>query len=136
MLQTVQELMTDEEELLFYSGEWGLAPERVARGVAFLDREVPDWKSRIVVKDLDLSSTCSCVVGQVFQEDALANETDFDGFDFYFRTYIRPEAETFEYDAGDAPAFFGFDAQWNPDNLTHVVGFTELQDEWTRVLQS
>jgi hypothetical protein len=38
---------------------------RVARGVALLDAQVPDWRSRIDVESLDLR-TPSCILGQLY----------------------------------------------------------------------
>jgi hypothetical protein len=126
----VQDLMTVDESTAFYSGVWGDVSERVTRGVAFLDREVPDWRSRIVINDLDLSSTCSCVVGQVFGEDAAQEEGYEDGFDLYYHTYVKRD------DPVDAPAFYGFDCQWDEDGSVAIVSYTALQEEWTRVLQA
>lgn len=40
--------------------------ERVARGAEFLDEHRPGWRSEINLADLDLESTCGCVLGQLF----------------------------------------------------------------------
>lgn len=40
--------------------------ERVAAGVALLDRVAPDWFERIDLYDLDMSESGYCVLGQVF----------------------------------------------------------------------
>lgn len=39
---------------------------RVARGVDWLDENVPDWAERVEVKTLEMASPCRCVLGQVF----------------------------------------------------------------------
>lgn len=40
--------------------------ENVARGVALLDEKVPNWRERISAEDLEMSSTRSCILGQLF----------------------------------------------------------------------
>lgn len=40
--------------------------ERVARGVAFLDRTQPGWWDRINLLTFDIRRPCACVLGQVF----------------------------------------------------------------------
>jgi hypothetical protein len=42
------------------------ARERVARGVAHLDRMTHDWADRIDVKTLRISQSCNCVLAQVY----------------------------------------------------------------------
>ena len=44
--------------------------EAVARGAAWLDTEVPDWRARIDVETLNLASPTRCVAGQVFEAEA------------------------------------------------------------------
>lgn len=39
--------------------------EAVANGVAWLDEYVPDWWNHIEVRELDLGSTCKCILGQL-----------------------------------------------------------------------
>lgn len=41
--------------------------ERVSAGVAFLDARQPGWHKRIRIGDLDISSDCGCVIGQLFE---------------------------------------------------------------------
>jgi hypothetical protein len=40
--------------------------ERVAAGVVWLDANSPGWRGKIAISDLEMSSSCSCVIGQVF----------------------------------------------------------------------
>ncbi len=41
--------------------------ERVANGIALLDREGPEgWRERIDCDSLDLADGCNCVLGQVY----------------------------------------------------------------------
>lgn len=60
---------------------------KVAAGVKVLDREVPNWRSKIDVDNLDLGSCSICILGQVFGDynDGL-NELNVDGYDHGFNT--------------------------------------------------
>lgn len=40
--------------------------ERVRRGIALLDRECPEWRDKIRIERLDLSNSCQCILGQVY----------------------------------------------------------------------
>lgn len=44
--------------------------ERVARGVALLDEHKPGWAKRIDLDALHMSGCLSCVLGQVFADEA------------------------------------------------------------------
>lgn len=41
-----------------------LIQEAVQRGVAWMDRNVPEWHTQIDLDTLDMSSMCHCVLGQ------------------------------------------------------------------------
>lgn len=50
--------------------------ERVRNGAAFLDRELPGWHQDIDLDRLELSSSCDCVLGQLWgdcYEDAVSD---------------------------------------------------------------
>lgn len=49
--------------------EFALIPERVARGVAFLDQKVPGWRGRVSPDKLDMYSTYHCILGQLSSRD-------------------------------------------------------------------
>ena len=40
--------------------------DRVACGMAFLDTRMPGWHKDVRVGDLDISTSCGCVIGQLF----------------------------------------------------------------------
>ena len=44
--------------------------ERVARGAAWLDSELPGWVAEIDLNRLVLSSPCRCICGQLYGEYA------------------------------------------------------------------
>jgi hypothetical protein len=39
---------------------------RVSNGVNWLNRYSPGWRDKIAINELEMSSTCSCIIGQVF----------------------------------------------------------------------
>ena len=39
----------------------------VDRGAAFLDEKLPGWEDQIDLEQLDLSSRCNCVLGQLYK---------------------------------------------------------------------
>ncbi len=41
------------------------AEQAVARGIAWLDANVPEWQDKIDVERLDLKYPCDCVLGQL-----------------------------------------------------------------------
>lgn len=45
---------------------------QVDRGVALLDREQPGWRDDVDPTKLDMSSTCGCILGQVFDRGPFA----------------------------------------------------------------
>ena len=53
--------------------------ERIDKGVAWLNANVPDWLDRIDLDRLDLASGCRCVLGQLFAHvvDELGTEDGF-----------------------------------------------------------
>lgn len=51
--------------------------DRVLAGVAFLDETVPDWRERINLDTLDVSSGQNCVLGQVFAHKATESGSGF-----------------------------------------------------------
>jgi hypothetical protein len=88
-VRPIAESFTAEERALLATPElWGDAGDRVARGMAFLDRVMPGWETEVEVNKLNLSSGCRCVLGQIFHR--VANELDtyseyrgsFEGYGF------------------------------------------------------
>jgi hypothetical protein len=46
------------------------------RGMALLDRATPNWEERVWIDEIDLTSACSCILGQVYSpvyEDGFDN---------------------------------------------------------------
>lgn len=41
-------------------------PPNVGRGVALLDEHNPDWREHVDSHSLNMSSSCGCVLGQVY----------------------------------------------------------------------
>lgn len=107
------------------------AAERVARGVEWLDRHRPDWRSRITLPEFDIESTCNCVIGQVFAQEAAERNTG-KVFSIYsgWSTGMYAALGN-DYDSVRADAFairHGFDSGQG-------VTYGELQAAWERVLR-
>jgi hypothetical protein len=43
-----------------------LLRDRIRAGAIWLDDNQPGWRDNVIIPDLDLSSVCRCVLGQVF----------------------------------------------------------------------
>ena len=108
--------------------------ERVQRGIEWLDANVPGWVSRVEVKQFDITSACSCVLGQVFQESAVdvGYPKGFGGYWYVIDSgmdgvipVMRPVALE--------PWRYGF------DSLSMIEGenadFKLLQEEWEKQIQ-
>lgn len=116
----LSDLMTTDEakayRKAYRSRDYGTVDERVERGVAFLDRTQPDWKDRVVVNTLTLSSPCDCVLGQVFATKAkTADHYNIeDGFSYAYEQLFKVTGTHIarhnpEDDADTVAIFFGFD---------------------------
>lgn len=119
--------------------------KRVENGVKWLDKYGPDdWRNKVDIKELDLSSGCQCVLGQVFANQEI--DDDFtpgekikiaSGWD-YVMDWIGSKIGFKR--VVNNPVSFGFDADFK------VVGrdtygypkyrddYNDLTDEWKRVL--
>jgi hypothetical protein len=79
----------------------------VKRGAKLLDEKEPGWRALVDVDELDMSSACNCVVGQVFSGVA------------YFKAII-------ELECWDTVAC-GF-------QVNHLADWDKLQAEWAKEL--
>lgn len=121
-------------------------PERVAKGVKWLDKYGPkDWRDKVEIKDLNLQSTCLCVLGQVFNQKA----EDEEKYDIYGVSGFDWALEFFRGKKGsirvvDNPALYGFDAFDDQPGGSfaaerwHAIDkdYEKLRQEWTRVLSA
>jgi hypothetical protein len=100
---------------------------RVARGVALLDREVPDWRDRIDTDDLVMIDGDRCVVGQIERslnpsvEWAWSTGLDRLGLDMYS---IDP------HDHGFITEHFN---DSGPDHMLHD-STADLRDLWVQAI--
>lgn len=97
--------------------------ERVARGAAWLDEQMPNWWTThgIDLDRLDLSRPCKCVVGQLSPEGDFATAINEGWFDLTF-------AAAFDY---------GFTAVRPNHFTTGAVAneiYRQLDAEWRRVI--
>lgn len=84
---------------------------RVARGVALLDGQWPDWPEHVDLRTFDITSPCRCVVGQLFGR------------------YV-PERLGISVFADSDYGFEVYEGDVRGDS------YDALQAEWTRVIES
>lgn len=88
--------------------------ERVAAGVAWLDAKAPGWIDRVDLDELQMASTCSCVLGQLFHG-------------YYYAPITLGEA-----------MLCGFDTELDVEDAESAARaskeFVALTDEWRRVI--
>lgn len=106
--------------------------ERVAAGAAWLDNHVPDWRNKVEVRNLEMDSTCNCVLGQVFEDEGAAQddwETSLSGF---------AVGEIIAEQEGLDVSELGFDTMGLPVSgyATQAEEFEALRQEWIRVINS
>ena len=86
--------------------------DRVANGVAFLDKQNPGWDEKIFVSQLIMQDCNQCILGQLYSEYNYGCEVL--GID----------------NVEEAPAY-GFELDtWASSNLSHK----DLEEEWIRVI--
>ena len=83
--------------------------DRVARGVALLDRKLPGWDAGVDLSTLHLDSCSRCVLGQLYGDYSYAADV---------------------FDVEDNPEDFGFDL-FEGDPFT----YEDLTVEWKRVIR-
>lgn len=126
---------------------------RVKNGVKWLDKHGPEnWRKIVTIEELDMSSPCRCVLGQVF--DKTAETAGSDNAEKYDHEYYNPfydgmdgyEYVLNKYDGRvicDHPDRYGFDAvrSYEVDgklvyasNAEVEADFEALAKEWERVL--
>lgn len=107
------------------------AQRRVDQGVEWLDATRPGWEKRIIFPEFDISSSCNCVIGQVFADEAsqLNGDRPFptnSGWSVGMAT-----AAAHAGDIMDTPVWaveHGFD-------MGAGIGYGELQVAWRKVLR-
>lgn len=106
----------------------GTAAERVARGVEWLDSNVPGWVDKVEINELNMGSSCRCVLGQVFGND---NEYEMTGYGYALATQnnLHPEHLGFDFSPEDVVEI---EESRNPRPLYGL--YAPLQQEWERVI--
>ncbi len=107
--------------------------QRVKLGVSWLDKNAPDWRSKVDVDKLDIRYPTQCILGQVFKGPIGSGywPNGMDGFDYAWSVY----------DMRDAVIDYGFDAEtfigWR-EMKTQYANLTEqwkreVSDSWTDI---
>lgn len=100
--------------------------ERVAAGIKLLDEKVPGWRDKVIISELNMSSSVYCILGQVFRrgDDDNTWENGFGrGCKFLGLRGCSCCVDEFELASAD----YGFNVHLGED-------FDPLQDEWERQL--
>ncbi len=96
--------------------------ERVGRGAALLDEKMPGWDKLINLDELWQRSACECVLGQLWAEDAGAQERN-GGYWPALEQLGMPAYPT------RIPTEYGFAAESADD-------YDELDAEWQKLILS
>lgn len=118
----------------------------VARGVEFLDETLPEtWDERIILYELEMKSTCTCVCGFSFAKEADRTEMG-SGYDYALMEYGQGfKTVTIEgYDHSPATRrvgrgyawarYHGFDAGRSDLDGEKYASYDELQAEWKKII--
>lgn len=124
--------------------------DRVLAGAAWLDIQIPDWRERVVINDLQMDDTCRCILGQVFQPEARADgmrREDGTGRAFAFWYVIPSDWNSFNLREDhvylltkEESMELGFDRlPWEGDDdedygIDPAQDYDELRDLWTKLL--
>lgn len=95
------------------------ARTRVQAGVAWLDSNIPDWRGHIDVASLNLAWPTSCVLGQLFAEEAHDAEYE-DGYDYAYDKHFAGDEDVVDY---------GFDIRPDGHGTMHAR-YEELTGLW------
>lgn len=104
-------------------------PERVAKGVALLDKTLAGWDGRIDLDRLDLSSTCDCILGQEFEAHSDVDMDDDWSGSSPFDVGVRELFTRWFVDAEQEARLHGFNAIGST-----AEEFDALEAEWRRVI--
>jgi hypothetical protein len=114
--------------------------ERVAKGAAVLDAEVPGWADRIDLDSLELRNTNQCVLGQLFDRPVTVPRWQQRGYDsaeamvrdnFSIAWATEPICRA-NYEAGKLVLgkAMGLTEQAEVSDLTVAHGFDDLRSSW------
>ena len=110
---------------------------RVMRGVQWLDENVPLWEAKVEIQDLKMESTCRCVLGFVFAEEAyehpLSSFSD-DGYGYAQEVIglTGPQAVDMGFDV-KGPNEENIGTQWYYDQIGKE--YEDLGDLWKQQIQ-
>lgn len=91
---------------------------RVARGAEILDRKYgPEWRDKIDTGSLEMSDTCNCVLGQLYD----GGDVHMDGFDAGMAALRIKNADHYGFETAD----------WEQEAYT----WKDLHQAWLEELQ-
>jgi hypothetical protein len=107
-----------------------LLKSRIRDGAAWLDEREEGWRDRVQVVDLELSSACRCVLGQVFSSDARALYERDPGEYKGFRPYEIGQSGT-TYSSGFNYALNFLDEMLSPEEAQRMGFDHDAESEYT-----
>lgn len=107
---------------------------RVNRGAALLDTIKPGWQNEVRILDLNMSSGCACILGQIFEPETEVNEEgdDESGFDAGLRLYSGHRPATQAATKWSISNGFGIDY----DNDGGWEDYPSLRDLWVTEIEA
>ena len=111
--------------------------QRVTRGVAWLDANVPGWVDKVEVMKLEMDSACFCVLGQVFSNESTYDVTgspfDDTGYDIGLDLACETEVEA-HMGISRWAIDHGFDSVELRDG--RILDFDALGEIWVDVIEA
>lgn len=97
---------------------------RVERGAALLDERYPGWEHSVDLAKLDLSDSCRCILGQLFDKDGYY-------IDGGYTLGVKQLDLFLSGDSRLSARYFGF----NADRRRRGVHFSELDEAWIALIK-
>lgn len=104
----------------------GYAVKAVDKGLRWLNSVDPEWFKKVDLSNLAMTAANGCILGQVFR-DAPERYAGQSGYDKGEDLILNQFPEDRDYNREEDPYTLGFN--------THDSNWTQLQDEWTKVVR-
>lgn len=113
--------------------------ERIALGVQFLDAVKPGWAGQIDTNELELSNPASCVLGQLYREEAetVYAESPWSGYTiggWRLHDWLVKSGHYADEEIGAAQELAGFERLGVYEAETSDDTYESLQAAWMKVI--
>jgi hypothetical protein len=111
--------------------------KQIERGIGWLSENKAGWELKINFETLDMVNGCRCILGQVFAEEAAANEYLLDiapdicephGYDYVLNEDDGLSTEW----AAERGFTIHPDYMWNSQGMASEEAWRVLEEEWIR----